>query len=90
MSWQISGSAINTAHIHYKPIAPTLKLPKRNKQEWSDYKLKWDPSEYGGIEDINLPAEQIWLPDIVLYNRSVGAPFWRCNSLGWLTWKLQV
>lgn len=38
-------------------------------QEWIDYKLKWDPSEYGGIEDINLPAEQIWLPDIVLYNR---------------------
>lgn len=36
-------------------------------KEWFDHKLMWMPEEYGGIEDINLPAEQIWLPDIVLY-----------------------
>lgn len=29
----------------------------------------WEPSEYGGIEQIDLPADQIWLPDIALYNR---------------------
>lgn len=44
-------------------------MPLQTNQEWSDYKLKWDPSEYGGIESINVPAEQIWIPDIVLYNR---------------------
>ncbi|XP_037030656.1 acetylcholine receptor subunit beta-like 2 isoform X2 [Bradysia coprophila] len=37
-------------------------------QKWYDYKLKWDPEEYGGVETLYIPSEQIWLPDIVLYN----------------------
>ncbi|CAM6032107.1 unnamed protein product, partial [Sphagnum compactum] len=37
-------------------------------QKWTDYKLKWDPEEYGGVEMLYVPSEQIWLPDIVLYN----------------------
>jgi len=38
-------------------------------QEWHDYKLMWNPSEYGGVTTINVPAHDIWTPDIVLYNR---------------------
>lgn len=41
-------------------------------QEWFDYKLKWDPEEYGGVSHLYVPAEQIWLPDIVLYNNADG------------------
>ena len=41
-------------------------------QEWTDYKLKWDPDEYGGVTKLHVPAEQIWLPDIVLYNNADG------------------
>ncbi|XP_071040990.1 acetylcholine receptor subunit alpha-like 1 [Parasteatoda tepidariorum] len=41
-------------------------------QEWSDHKLKWDPDEYGGVTHLYVPAEQIWLPDIVLYNNADG------------------
>ncbi|XP_076334111.1 acetylcholine receptor subunit alpha-like 1 isoform X1 [Tachypleus tridentatus] len=41
-------------------------------QEWSDHKLKWDPREYGGVRQLYVPAEQIWLPDIVLYNNADG------------------
>lgn len=40
-------------------------------QEWFDYKLKWDPEEYGGVKTLHVPSENIWLPDIVLYNKSV-------------------
>ncbi|KAM8974573.1 neuronal acetylcholine receptor subunit alpha-3-like [Pelodytes ibericus] len=43
------------------------------KHIWNDYKLKWDPNKYGGIEFIRVPADQIWKPDIVLYNNAVGA-----------------
>uniref|UniRef100_A0A8C5MNW1 Cholinergic receptor nicotinic alpha 3 subunit n=1 Tax=Leptobrachium leishanense TaxID=445787 RepID=A0A8C5MNW1_9ANUR len=43
------------------------------KHIWNDYKLKWDPNLYGGIEFIRVPADQIWKPDIVLYNNAVGA-----------------
>ncbi|VBB33888.1 unnamed protein product, partial [Acanthocheilonema viteae] len=37
---------------------------------WEDYKLKWDPREYGGIKDLHFPGgnSQIWRPDILLYN----------------------
>lgn len=42
------------------------------EQEWMDYKLRWNPDEYGGVDTVYVPAEQIWLPDIVLYNNADG------------------
>ena len=33
--------------------------------------LKWDPDKYGGVSVLYVPAEEIWLPDIVLYNKYV-------------------
>uniref|UniRef100_A0A1I7XM46 Cation transporter family protein n=1 Tax=Heterorhabditis bacteriophora TaxID=37862 RepID=A0A1I7XM46_HETBA len=38
--------------------------------QWTDYKLKWDPTEYGGVKDIRIPgnANAIWKPDVLLYN----------------------
>ncbi|XP_050292921.1 acetylcholine receptor subunit beta-like 2 [Anthonomus grandis grandis] len=41
-------------------------------QKWVDYKLRWDPEEYGGVEELYVPSEHIWLPDIVLYNNADG------------------
>ncbi|CAH1407728.1 unnamed protein product [Nezara viridula] len=41
------------------------------EQKWVDYKLRWDPEEYGGVEMLYVPSEHIWLPDIVLYNKYV-------------------
>ena len=45
--------------------SPFLHLP----QEWNDYKLKWNPDDYGGVDTLHVPSEHIWLPDIVLYNK---------------------
>ncbi|KAL0125476.1 hypothetical protein PUN28_004524 [Cardiocondyla obscurior] len=42
------------------------------EQKWFDYKLQWDPQEYGGIDMLYVPSENIWLPDIVLYNNADG------------------
>ncbi|KFP77693.1 Neuronal acetylcholine receptor subunit alpha-3, partial [Apaloderma vittatum] len=39
---------------------------------WNDYKLRWNPADYGGAEFIRVPSGQIWKPDIVLYNNAVG------------------
>ncbi|CAH1797211.1 unnamed protein product [Owenia fusiformis] len=41
-------------------------------QEWDDYKLHWDPKEYGGVDRLYVPSTEIWLPDIVLYNNADG------------------
>ncbi|XP_001921314.2 neuronal acetylcholine receptor subunit alpha-3 isoform X1 [Danio rerio] len=39
---------------------------------WNDYKLRWDPKDFGGVEFIRVPSNKIWKPDIVLYNNAVG------------------
>ncbi|OAF65088.1 hypothetical protein A3Q56_07213, partial [Intoshia linei] len=36
--------------------------------KWKDYKLKWDPKKFNGIKQVNLDADLIWTPDILLYN----------------------
>uniref|UniRef100_A0A183BJD1 Neur_chan_LBD domain-containing protein n=1 Tax=Globodera pallida TaxID=36090 RepID=A0A183BJD1_GLOPA len=41
---------------------------------WNDYKLRWDPAEYGNISNVRFPAGKIWKPDVLLYN-SVDASF---------------
>lgn len=42
------------------------------EQEWHDYKLEWEPNLYDGIDMIHVPAENIWIPDIVLFNNADG------------------
>jgi hypothetical protein len=41
-------------------------------KEWTDYKLTWPPSQYGGIDVVEIPSSDIWVPDIVLYNNADG------------------
>ncbi|KAF1768543.1 hypothetical protein GCK72_000355 [Caenorhabditis remanei] len=42
------------------------------QHSWMDYKLRWDPAEYGGVEVLYVPSDTIWLPDVVLYNNADG------------------
>ncbi|XP_053172906.1 neuronal acetylcholine receptor subunit alpha-4-like isoform X3 [Scomber japonicus] len=42
------------------------------KQEWNDYKLRWNPERYENVTSIRIPSEIIWRPDIVLYNNADG------------------
>lgn len=39
------------------------------EQEWQDVRLLWDPACFGGVESIHVSAEDLWRPDIVLYNK---------------------
>lgn len=38
-------------------------------QEWFDYNLKWNESEYGGVKDLRITPQKLWKPDILMYNR---------------------
>merc|ERR1719499_3024700 len=42
------------------------------EQFWYDYKMRWDPNEYGGVNMLHVPSDHIWRPDIVLYNNADG------------------
>lgn len=40
-------------------------------QEWVDYNLMWNHSEYGGVKDLRITPTKLWKPDVLMYNRSV-------------------
>ncbi|GMS87739.1 hypothetical protein PENTCL1PPCAC_9914, partial [Pristionchus entomophagus] len=40
------------------------------RQQWIDYKLVWDPRDFGNVTKIHIPYEKIWRPDIILYNNA--------------------
>ncbi|XP_022096176.1 neuronal acetylcholine receptor subunit alpha-3-like [Acanthaster planci] len=42
------------------------------KQQWKDSKLDWDPADYDGLEQLQVPIERLWSPDILLYNTANG------------------
>ena len=34
--------------------------------------LKWDPADYGGVNVLRIPSEEVWNPEIVLLNNADG------------------
>ncbi len=44
-----------------------------NFQYWTDEFLTWNPSQFGGIKSLHVPADLIWKPDLLVYNRLYGA-----------------
>uniref|UniRef100_A0A8C4Q834 Cholinergic receptor, nicotinic, gamma n=1 Tax=Eptatretus burgeri TaxID=7764 RepID=A0A8C4Q834_EPTBU len=40
--------------------------------QWTDKRLSWDPEKYKGVDLIHVPADMVWLPDIVLENNVDG------------------
>ncbi|CAD5231467.1 unnamed protein product [Bursaphelenchus xylophilus] len=37
---------------------------------WTDELLKWNPSDYGGLDRMHVPSTKIWRPDILVYNNA--------------------
>ncbi|XP_034029200.1 neuronal acetylcholine receptor subunit alpha-4b [Thalassophryne amazonica] len=72
----------DTVFVHFGlSIAQLIDVDEKNqmmttnvwvKQEWNDYKLRWNPEEYENVTSIRIPSEIIWRPDIVLYNNADG------------------
>jgi hypothetical protein len=40
----------------------------KNAQVWIDKRLAWDPEDHSQITKLRVPAAEIWVPDISLYN----------------------
>lgn len=45
-----------------------LKTHAWKFMSWTDTRLIWDPSDFEGVEQLNVMSENLWLPDIRLYN----------------------
>jgi len=63
-----------TVTLSVKPVTYTMSdeqiftIHGWLEMHWSDSRLAWDKVRYTGIDSIRLPAEEIWKPDIKLYN----------------------
>ncbi|XP_003474640.1 acetylcholine receptor subunit gamma [Cavia porcellus] len=42
------------------------------EMQWCDYRLRWDPQDYGGLWVLRVPSTMVWRPDIVLENNVDG------------------
>lgn len=61
-------------HVFKHPVVTKLisVLHKRPRQQWTDYRLSWNKSDYYDISVIRVPCKTVWLPDIVLENKWEG------------------
>ncbi|KAL3842156.1 hypothetical protein ACJMK2_020199 [Sinanodonta woodiana] len=37
---------------------------------WRDERLAWEPSEFNDVRVLHLPANSVWIPDIILFNNA--------------------
>jgi len=40
-----------------------------NVQAWTDYRLKWNESEYGNVVYVDMHSSDMWKPDLLLNNK---------------------
>ncbi|XP_077869150.1 acetylcholine receptor subunit alpha-like [Saccoglossus kowalevskii] len=53
-------------------------------QYWIDYRLSWNSSNYGGMDNVIIPFDWVWYPDIVLDNSADGnyeLPRWKYTTV---------
>ncbi|XP_077997434.1 acetylcholine receptor subunit alpha-like isoform X2 [Glandiceps talaboti] len=60
-------------------LATVIDMDERNQLlisntwaslEWTDEFLRWNPDDYGGVDSIKVTSQNVWLPDVVLYNNA--------------------
>ena len=39
------------------------------RMRWKNAFLKWNPDDYGGIKNITVDKNKVWVPDLTLWNR---------------------
>uniref|UniRef100_A0A1I7YEN7 Neur_chan_LBD domain-containing protein n=1 Tax=Steinernema glaseri TaxID=37863 RepID=A0A1I7YEN7_9BILA len=40
----------------------------KEKKYWQDEFLQWNPADFDGLEEMHVPADMVWKPDLLVYN----------------------
>ncbi|KAF2899334.1 hypothetical protein ILUMI_06839 [Ignelater luminosus] len=68
-------------HLETNELKSTVTISSWLRLVWTDSKLKWNESDYGGISVARIAEHEIWQPDIFLYNSvSGGEPITKVNA----------
>lgn len=55
-------------HVAVDEMESTVILNAWMRLSWQDDKLRWNESDYDGISVMHFAANEVWQPDILLYN----------------------
>ncbi|VVC92508.1 unnamed protein product [Leptidea sinapis] len=55
-------------YISFDSLEETVTLHSWVAMSWKDEYLKWTPSDYGGIKEIQVESHEIWTPRMALFN----------------------
>jgi len=81
-------------YLQYSEYTGTLKVTLHQYLSWSDNRLAWSPAQYGGLQSISVPSDQIWTPDVTFYNNIESAVTGSTDAVvstdGTVIWVAQV
>ncbi|XP_047119677.1 acetylcholine receptor subunit alpha-L1-like isoform X4 [Schistocerca piceifrons] len=60
-------------HIELDELKSVMTVYGWMRMIWTDEKLKWNKTEWGGLHELHLADHEIWQPDIILYNSASGS-----------------
>lgn len=61
--------------------ARTLSLTAWMTLSWLDPRLSWSPSDFEGIKNIHISIDNLWSPDIYLYNADISSGMDSCHAV---------
>lgn len=65
---------------YFKQPEEKIRLNVELDLYWKDDFLTWDPSDFNGVTSLNIDPNEIWTPDIELYNSGGYPELWTRNS----------
>jgi len=54
--------------LEFDSESDVLSASVWERYKWTDDRLSWNATDYDGMTSLRLPDEQLWTPDIMLYN----------------------
>ncbi|XP_045461113.1 neuronal acetylcholine receptor subunit alpha-3-like isoform X2 [Harmonia axyridis] len=57
-------------YFSYDETTATLSVDTWMALFWKDEHLKWEPKDFDGIKQIHIKNDEMWVPDLSLYNKA--------------------
>ncbi|XP_055837683.1 neuronal acetylcholine receptor subunit alpha-5-like [Episyrphus balteatus] len=59
---------LTVRHVDIDELKGKITVYGWIRMQWQDDKFKWSPSDYGNIATMHVAADDVWRPDIALFN----------------------
>ena len=63
------GIGLAIIHFDVDEMKSVFSVDAWMRLGWTDHKLSWNPKDFGNLSKIHFGVNEIWKPDVLLYNR---------------------